>query len=70
MICTVSGKAPKYCKPTLAMYNRGCRCEEARRLHREYMRGYLRARRKTVCPLCASETSRASGFCRECEGKL
>lgn len=71
MICTVTGRDSCGCTPSLSMYNYGCRCDGARAAMRDYKRNYrARNRAKAVCPLCASETSRASGFCRECEGRL
>ena len=67
MICTLSGKQPKYCVPDMGMYNRGCRCDAARKAWNDYQREY---RRQAMCPLCLSYTSRPSGFCAGCEARL
>ena len=67
MICALSGKPPRYCVPDIGMYQRGCRCDGARRANTEYQREY---HRRAICPLCLSYTSRPSGFCEKCEGEL
>ena len=68
MICAATGKA---CTPSLNMYNHHCcRCDGARKAMRDHKRAYReRTRTVTLCPICAAETNRKSGFCRECEAE-
>lgn len=67
MICEISGKPAKNCVPTRSMYERGCRCEGAKRANREYQRSKHGI---TICPMCLKATSRDSGFCAKCEKEL
>ena len=73
MICTISGKEPKYCdlsdpKHLRTMYTkRGCRCKASTRAQMDYFR---EKRGQYLCPWCAAEfTSHESGVCRSCRAK-
>lgn len=48
MICEISGKEAKHCTPTSSMYNRGCRCEGARKAASDYGRRWTAANREHV----------------------
>lgn len=69
MMCTVSGREAVHCSgPKSAYwYEKGCRCEAARKLHRERMRRYGWRRYAATCPVCGQPTKRASGVHRGCE---
>lgn len=69
MICTITNAPAKHCTgPTsTAWYSKGCRCEAAVEMQRDYRRRYNGAMgTHAACPMCGRMTKSESGFCRFC----